>query len=489
MVAEFIPHRRPMMVADVPVCQRPKLWVLALSLILLIPRPSLAMIEGGEGNKPLRDPGWPDGAAAVFNWQTRVAWWVDPPFGGGRWHAECKGNAEVLNKVLIAFAKIDAPVKRLIVHDGIGYSFWLDPNAERRADRTTKIDWSFTVWQPASWKMQRELPPSISAVGGNATTEPPPPVIEIYAASVRWAEVQIPDGIEVIDQRLEAHGYSKEDGRVIEGTIVDAHTGKPVRASVRVEHIVPKSSGGYDYSVERSIETNQQGHWHFTEFSDQWSRIVAEADGYAPRVIQYVRYDRQPGWEEANTSLNKAAELSGRVVDSEGQPLAGVRIHIRDLTDTTQNSYRTPQDPVAMTQADGSFTVTQLPVGSARLTGHLQGFVGPGLGVETELPADSVELVLAKAASIRISVEFEQPRGGAGYIVEMIPEGGEKIGSWSGTSNLDAADQVHFKNVPAGRYQVSGRPNPGRSSQRTKPKLVILKGGSDLQVTLQAVAQ
>jgi hypothetical protein len=42
-----------------------------------------ALITGGEGNKPITDPGWPTGAEAIFNHQGRIAWWEGPPFGGG----------------------------------------------------------------------------------------------------------------------------------------------------------------------------------------------------------------------------------------------------------------------------------------------------------------------------------------------------------------------------------------------------------------------
>ena len=99
----------------------------------------------------------PKGAAEIFNHKGRIAWWVGPPFGGGEWHSECKGDAAQLNDVLKLFAKIEGPKKRLVVLDGLGYSFWLDPNGTKRGDRNTKIDWSFSVWQTDRWKMQKDL--------------------------------------------------------------------------------------------------------------------------------------------------------------------------------------------------------------------------------------------------------------------------------------------------------------------------------------------
>ena len=91
-------------------------------------REAAALITGGEGNKPISDPGWPKGAAAIFNHPSRIAWWEGPPFGGGQWHSESRGDARTLTAILTAFSKMDAKTKRVVVHDGVGQSFWIsDP--------------------------------------------------------------------------------------------------------------------------------------------------------------------------------------------------------------------------------------------------------------------------------------------------------------------------------------------------------------------------
>src|SRR6516164_9168394 len=102
----------------------------ALIIVAVNSSEALALIMGGEGNKPLRDPGWPTGAAAIFNVPARIAWWEGPPFGGGQWHAECRGDAKALTAVLADFARLDVKAKRIVLHDGVGSSFWLNPNNE-----------------------------------------------------------------------------------------------------------------------------------------------------------------------------------------------------------------------------------------------------------------------------------------------------------------------------------------------------------------------
>ena len=119
-------------------------WIgLLAAMIVAVPFGSAsALITGGEGNKPIADPGWPGVAAAIFNHPGRVAWWEGPPFGGGQWHAECRGDARALGAVLADFARLDARAKRVILHDGDGHSFWLNPNGEpaKAADAADRLD-------------------------------------------------------------------------------------------------------------------------------------------------------------------------------------------------------------------------------------------------------------------------------------------------------------------------------------------------------------
>ena len=114
------------------------LW-LAVAIAAVPFQQAFALITGGEGNRPIADPGWPKGAAAIFNNQARIAWWEGPPFGGGQWHAECRGDARAFNAVLADFARLEVKTRRVVVHDGVGASTWLNLNrrareAGRRAD-------------------------------------------------------------------------------------------------------------------------------------------------------------------------------------------------------------------------------------------------------------------------------------------------------------------------------------------------------------------
>src|SRR3954453_21104985 len=151
---------------------------------------ALAFIMGGEGNKPINDPGWPAGAAALFNHPGRVAWWEGPPFGGGQWDAECRGDTGALGAVLAGFSGMDVKVKRVVLHDGTGHSFWLAPNGEKEKLESAKVDWVFMVWQPANWERLRRLPADLNPTEPADTS--PPAQIDVYTAGIDWGDVTVP---------------------------------------------------------------------------------------------------------------------------------------------------------------------------------------------------------------------------------------------------------------------------------------------------------
>ena len=143
------------------------IWLLTALVVAVPSQEALALIFGGTGNAPLRDPGWPKGAAVIFNTQSRVAYWEGPPLGGGQWHAECRGDTKALSAVLADFAKLEVKSKRIVLHDGVGNSVWLRGAA-------AKIDWVFMVWDKESWKRMRELPAAINPIDPKDAEGDPP---------------------------------------------------------------------------------------------------------------------------------------------------------------------------------------------------------------------------------------------------------------------------------------------------------------------------
>ncbi|HLX64867.1 MAG TPA: carboxypeptidase-like regulatory domain-containing protein [Planctomycetota bacterium] len=458
----------------------------AVALVAISYRAALALIEGGEGNTPINDPGWPKGAAAIFNHTARIAYFVGPPFGGGQWTAECRGDTKAFNAVLADFAKLPVKTKPLVIHDGAGNSVWLNINNEKGGREKAKMDWSFMVWQQGDLgrlvKIEGDLP-----AGVRNAAKGPPVQIDVYTGfNIKWADVVVPEGIEINDQRMSAHGFSPADGNVVEGKVSDLVTKKPIAARMRLQRIEPQKTGGYQYTTLAGTVADANGHWVLTNVPEGWHCVVIEADGYVPRVAGHMRLDEQPHWQNFDTGLARPASVSGRIVDEAGQPLPDVEVTLSDVVVEGGGGYDSPDSYKMKTDAEGRFHGGQFPIGSASVWIHKPGYCKPGLGETVKLPIAGIALTMKKSARIVATIDFGNNKKPAGYMVHIAPEGGEVIGSWGGSGNINAKNQITFENIPPGRYVLYGMPNPGSEKEKTDPQTLDLKGGEPTEVTLKA---
>jgi hypothetical protein len=468
--------------------RQPAATVALVVAIALVSSPrAFALITGGEGNKPINDPGWPKGAAAIFNHPARVAWWEGPPFGGGQWHAECRGGAKTLNAILIGFSKLEVGNRRVYVHDGEGQSFWLNLNREPEKREAAKIDWMFMVWQPANWQRLSKLPASLNPTSPGDAESGPPTELHVYTGGqVRWSEVTLPTGIEVVDQRLEAHGFKAADGTVFEGRMIDLATGKPLPGRMRLQRVEPQAKGGYQYPVIADAAADSHGRWELKHVPAGWVRFVIEADGFVPRVAGYAQIDDQPHWSSYEVGLATPAAVSGCVTDESSQPLADVNVRFSDVAVGKGERYESSQEYQCKTGSDGRFHIDRLPRGTATIWLSKFGYCRPGLGQPINTPEENVALVMTRSARLRVKVDFGASKRPEGYLVQIEPECGSVVGSWGGSGNIDAHDEVSFSDIPPGRYKLSGQPNPSRADQQTTPITVDLKGGRLTEVTIEA---
>ena len=436
----------------------------ALLLTLLAAQPAWALRFGDVGNSPVDDPGWPAGAEEIFNVSQRVAYWEH----NGRWHSDCRGDAEAFNKVLAGFALIEADRKQLIVHDGVGQSYWVDAvNKDLDAD----VDWILAVHQAAIWRQWQ----AIGRAGAEAG-DPVPQLKAYVGGNIDWDDVVIPEGIEVVDMRLEAHGFTLADGNVIEGTVRDRVTGEPLAANMRLVRLDRKEEGGYDYITVESVTCDEQGHWVFTSVPAGQYQINLSADGYSPQMAGYANLSDQPSWSDHNAELAPAVALSGIVADEDGNPLEGVDVRL------SGGSY----DGRVQTDEDGRFVADQVPAGTINVRTYKEGYVRVGLGADVEAPAEDVELEMVRSARVEIVVDFGDAAKPESYLVSIEPEGGLEVGTWGGSANVDASGFKSFENIPPGTYVLWGRPNPGSDDEQTEKVTVELVGGETIEVALEA---
>jgi hypothetical protein len=447
--------------------------------------PAWALITGGEGNDPISNSGWPEGAAAVFNSKSRVAYWEGPPLGGGQSHSECRGETKDLQEVLDHFAKMEIPKKRVILHDGVGSSFWLNANREKEKKDAAKIDWVFVVWNTK--QLANNLSHPFLARRMTNGDDLMIARLDVYTGgSIRWKDITVPEEVEIIDKRLEAHGFQTSDGTVLEGRVTDVSSEMGLTARLVLERIESQAKQGYAYTPVSEIKSSADGHWVLKNSPQGWFRLISTADGYASRIVGHVTIDDQPTWSEWNTALAKAGRVSGKVVGKDGKPLADVSVRLDDLDVGKTNNYDVPIETPVKTDRDGRFVFEQTPIGSGKIWVNKPGYVRPGLGSKVEIPATDVTIVMLQAASLHVRVDFTDTQRPGDYMIHCEPEEGEEVGKWSGDASISAENDFKFENIPPGRYVVKGRPNPGAASQETKPVVVDLKGGQTTELTVKA---
>lgn len=460
----------------------------AIALAAAICPPAFGLITGAEGNKPIDDPGFPKGAIDLFNQPTRIAYWEGPPFGGGQYHGEYEGDARQFNAVLADFAKLDVKSKQLVVHDGIGHSFWLNMNNDPAKEEESRMDWGFVVWSTDSWNRLRDLPPDLNPVPGRKPGDEAPIQLDVYTGGrIKWAEVTVPKGVEVTDERLVAHGFKLTDACVLEGKVTALDTKRPLPARVILQRVATQSKGGYNYTPVQKTSADAQGHWTLKKIPAGWYRVVIEADGHVSRVAGFCRPTDQPRWYGYDCALARPAAVTGQVTDQAGQPLAEVEVRLGDvLAKDDISRYQSAQDYKTKTDAQGRFKFAEVPIGTAEVWVTKPGYVHPGLGPKITVPADQVALTMRSSGTVRVTVDFEDSKRPAEYIVEIEAEGGPVVGSWGGSAQIDADNRYTFKDLPPGRYVVTGRPNPGRDRDQTDPITIEVKPGETKELTIKA---
>lgn len=433
---------------------------------------NFASLIGDDSNQPVRDPGWPIGAALLFNDPSRIAWWKELLFDG-QWHAEYRGDATALNRQLTSLAEVKATTKRIVLRDGTGRSVWNSkPNATNGP--STRIDWSLTVWEVSKFTPE----------GDTERAGDPPLLLDVYTdGGIRWHSVIVPKGIEVVDERLETHGFSATDGLVLQGNVRDSASRNAIAATIELERVEPQNGGRYRYTVTQRATTDDNGCWTMKHVANGWQRIVVRANGYVPRIANEWNFENQLGWRRFDAELTRPAVVSGRVVDQDGNPLTGV--HVRASGFAKKIGYNTPEDNHATSDVAGLFRLENVPKGLAMM--HLQkNNYCDGYSYPLMVPAEKIQLTMYRSATLHIVVDFEGMEKSENYTLQLEPEGGASLKNPARFAKLDKNGEVTFGDLLPDRYIVYVYPEPYRPDvSETKFASVVLEADKTSDVVIK----
>jgi hypothetical protein len=118
---------------------------------------------------------------------------------------------------------------------------------------------------------------------------------------------------------------------------------------------------------------------------------------------------------------------------------------------------------------------------------HGTGFTQQAVLERHKIPADDVVIRMSAAGNVRgkVTRNGEVPTDQT-YLASIVPEGGERVGSWSGGMNVKADGTFEFTDVPPGRYTVTARPNTGPVLKGKDPneKKIEVESGKTIEVEI-----
>jgi len=176
-------------------------WVLNLALCwaLLTGWQAQALILVGT-NEPTHDPGWPTGTKEYVALTSRVQWFEGPPFGGGQWTFQSRGDTAALQKAVDAFAKIQAPVREIRLKAGPSTNVF-----QSGVGSSVTFDWDMSVWVRANWDhlFGPKAPDFMKKHPDFGSAHPPLRlVVYVHDKGPDWTRIRVPTEIQVVDERV-----------------------------------------------------------------------------------------------------------------------------------------------------------------------------------------------------------------------------------------------------------------------------------------------
>ena len=362
------------------------------------------------------------------------------------------------------------------------------------------MDWTFTVWVPASWHRLYNHPKSIFAAGQPQFRQPvDPPRLDVYIGGgghVDWAKVTVPRNVPVRDERASASGIDLSGGTIIQAEFFDMDDGKPIHgARTVVEQMMWTNAPSPHWEAERLTEatSDASGRLQVERIPTNMVRVSVNADGYASRRLLFKAFAR-PTLVKLSTELAKKAVVRGIVTDSEGKPIQGAKVRPLEILGSNGLGYDTglhydPYESWNMeTDSGGRFVFAELPAGFAQFSATMPGYYFSDSCTIHDVPATNLVLRLLSAGGIRVTVSDKSGTpisriNGMPPIVEVEPKEGSTVGSWGGSATVRDDGKYEFKNMPPGEYRITSRPNPGSSKRQYPPEqIVTVKPGVPVEV-------
>ncbi|MHC4527958.1 MAG: carboxypeptidase regulatory-like domain-containing protein [Planctomycetota bacterium] len=432
--------------------------LIILCIIALCSEVGMSAIQVGD-SEPAKDHGWPAGSVELANLPSRFIWWEGPPAGGGErhFHYRCQDTDE-FNQALTTFAAIRASRLELVIHNG--------PKEEK--DPEERADWTFTVWNPESWDCRHNKPKSAFYLDRKPV---PAPRIDLYVGdgAVAWEKVKVPQNIRVVDKRPGSMSPEFAGGGLVRGKVFDLATGKPIAGA---EIVLQKRFGGPDEQSFARAVTDAKGHCQIANIPPAYYRIVVKAEGYVSRE---EHFDNDPvEYYSVTASVSRGSYVKGIVTDPDGNPAEGIEVSVRDCIGIDGLGYPCSDEKATTTDKQGRFEIREVPVGFACVDCRSSSWNHVDSYFEMyRIPSEKLRLTVVRTSIIRGTVVDEKGKiiQTGRLSIELHPPGGDRVGTWSGSSPVSKKGRFEIKGIPPGEYVIGTdwRIQKGQDSPNAKP--------------------
>ena len=261
------------------------------------------------------------------------------------------------------------------------------------------------------------------------------------------------------------------------GRVVDP-AGEPV-AGARVNLSAERQRGGaMSMRMAGNTTSDDEGRFLFEEVEPGTLRVMASAEGRQPAELAGVQ--AVPGRDIADLELVLApgATVSGRVLDAEGRPAAGVMV--QPIDDDRPGSSRIFRGTTA--DGEGWYVLDGLPTGPRSIAAEdEQGQRAVG-EIDVRPGENRLDLRLAGGAEVAGRVVDAEGSPVAGAEVGLLPAGQR----WSRVQATTGADGTfRFEGVESGEYRVRAS-KEGYATSESEPLRVAAAPVGGLELRLQA---
>ncbi len=154
--------------------------------------------------------------------------------------------------------------------------------------------------------------------------------------------------------------HTLEPGRIVKGTVIADDSNRPIANS-----LVELNVFGNRSTLQRETRTNAIGEFAITCGTGRiyTVRVIPEPNSeYLPSNLQYSASDWSDGTRPyvANLRLQKGRQVIGKIIDSEGKPVAEATIEYHPHGNNSKRTSGAP-NPRVVSKQDGSFLIKCLP--------------------------------------------------------------------------------------------------------------------------------